>query len=176
MGVEIERKWLMDPQTVEQITGLLKLSHSAKIEQGYLCSEPVVRVRRDGDEYYMTYKGHGHLKREEYNLPLTKDAYEHLSKKCDGILVEKTRYMVPIGKLSADSGEQMAELDIFHGAYEGLVYVEVEFQTVEEAKAFQPPSWFGIDVTELGFCSNSWLSRHDMEALRNALFTRGIVI
>ena len=27
------------------------------IEQAYLCTDPVVRVRRDGGEYYLTYKG-----------------------------------------------------------------------------------------------------------------------
>ena len=30
-----------------------------KIEQGYLSTEPVVRIRRSDDEYYLTYKSKG---------------------------------------------------------------------------------------------------------------------
>ena len=51
------------------------------IEQAYLCTDPVVRVRRDGGEYYLTYKGRGLLAREEYNLPLNEQAYKHLLEK-----------------------------------------------------------------------------------------------
>ena len=63
--MEIERKYLID-RLPENVTSY----PSHEIEQGYLCTEPVVRVRRDGDEYYLTYKGKGLLAREEYNLPL----------------------------------------------------------------------------------------------------------
>ena len=35
--------------------------------------------------------------REEYNLPLTKEAYEHLIVKADGTVISKTRYRIPIG-------------------------------------------------------------------------------
>lgn len=43
----------------------------------------------DNDEYYLTYKGKGLLAREEYNLPLTKESYEHLIKKADGNIITK---------------------------------------------------------------------------------------
>lgn len=60
-----------------------------KIEQGYLSTSPVVRVRMDNDKYYLTYKGKGLLAREEYNLPLTKESYEHLIQKADGNIITK---------------------------------------------------------------------------------------
>ena len=66
------------------------------IEQAYLCTDPVVRVRRDGDEYYLTYKGRGLLAREEYNLPLNEQAYRHLLEKADGIVLTKDRYRIPM--------------------------------------------------------------------------------
>lgn len=66
-----------------------------KIEQAYLCTDPVVRVRRDNDDYYLTYKSKGMIVREEYNLPLTKEAYGHLLAKADGIIITKTRYEIP---------------------------------------------------------------------------------
>ena len=49
--MEIERKFLIDtlPDTID-----LNEFPKRRIEQGYLCTEPVVRVRRDNDEYYLS--------------------------------------------------------------------------------------------------------------------------
>ena len=111
-------------------------------------------MRRDGDEYYMTYKSKGLLAREEYNLPLNQEAYHHLLAKADGIVLTKKRYK----KKLEGSGLQV-ELDVFSGTYEGLMLAEVEFSSVEEANAFTPPSWFGRDVTFSGEYQNSRLSK-----------------
>ena len=93
--MEIERKYLL-----KQFPSNLDSYASKKIAQGYLCTSPVVRVRRSNDSYYMTYKGAGLMVREEYNLPLTKEAYDHLVQKIDGRLIEKTRYLklLPVPK------------------------------------------------------------------------------
>ena len=61
--MEIERKYLLD-QLPENLTSY----PCKKIEQGYLSTEPVVRIRRSDDEYYLTYKSKGLMVREEYNL------------------------------------------------------------------------------------------------------------
>ena len=66
--MEIERKFLIKK---EQLPKDLANCSFHKIEQGYLCTDPVVRIRRQDDEYYLTYKSKGLLSREEYNLPLT---------------------------------------------------------------------------------------------------------
>lgn len=149
--MEIERKYL-----VRHMPDNLSQYESQKIAQGYLCTEPVVRVRRSNDSYYMTYKGAGLMVREEYNLPLTQSAYEHLVAKIDGLLIEKTRYLIPL----ADN--LTAELDIFEGKLEPLTLIEVEFGSVEDANAFTAPEWFGEDVTESGRYHNSYLSRHGL--------------
>ena len=124
------------------------------MEQAYLCTEPVVRVRRENDSYVLTYTSKGLLAREEYNLPLTKEAYEHLLSKADGIIITKTRYKKPI------SGTGLViELDVFSGTYKGLMLAEVEFPNIEAAEHFVPPSWFGEDVTFSGKYQNSRLSQ-----------------
>lgn len=125
-----------------------------RIEQAYLCTDPVVRIRRQEDEYYLTYKSRGLLSREEYNLPLTAEAYRHLLAKADGIVLTKRRYLIPIPDTSLT-----IEFDVFEGAYEGLMLAEVEFSTEEEALSFTPPDWFGEDVTFSGEYQNSRLSR-----------------
>lgn len=152
--MEIEKKYL-----VRKLPDNLSQYKSQKIAQGYLCIDPVVRIRRSNDEYYMTYKGAGLMVREEYNLPLTQDAYTHLAEKIDGQLIAKTRYLIPL------TDRLTAELDVFEGALAPLTLVEVEFDSVEDANAFLPPDWFGEDVTESGRYHNSYLSRHGFTPL-----------
>ena len=173
--MEIERKYLIEniPLNLADYPCLL-------IEQGYLNTKPVVRVRRQNDDYYLTYKSSGMMAREEYNLPLDKEAYEHLIAKADGIVITKKRYLIPL----LDAWEAMTvnenpdardtspnnvvinssltvELDIFEGTYAGLQIAEVEFSSTEEANAFTPPSWFGEDVTFSTKYHNSRLSQGD---------------
>lgn len=146
--MEIERKYLID-----QIPFDLSEYPSRKIEQGYLCTEPVVRIRRDGEDYYLTYKSKGLMVREEYNLPLTQDAYEHLKPKADGRIITKERFLIPLDDTLT------IELDRFEGDLAPLLLAEVEFQDEDSANAFVPPDWFGEDVTFSSKYHNSTLSR-----------------
>lgn len=63
--MEIERKYL-----VNQVPADYMEFPCHAIEQAYLCTSPVVRIRKEDDSYYLTYKGKGLMAREEYNLPL----------------------------------------------------------------------------------------------------------
>lgn len=146
--MEIERKYLIDtlPDNLEDYP-------CRHIEQGYINTDPVVRIRRNNDKYELTYKSSGLMSREEYNLPLDQASYEHLSKKIDGILIIKKRYLLPL------SEDLTIELDIFEGSLAPLKLAEVEFPTEEAANAFIPPAWFGEDVTFSGRYHNSYLSQ-----------------
>lgn len=146
--MEIERKFL-----VNVLPSDLELYPHRTIEQAYLCTEPVVRVRRDGDTYILTYKSKGFLSREEYNLPLTEEAYKHLIQKADGRIISKERYNIPLGD------KLVIELDIFTGDLAPLMLAEVEFESEDEALAFAAPDWFGEDVTYSSKYQNSVLSR-----------------
>ncbi len=146
--LEIERKFL-----VKQLPDNLESYPHKEFEQGYLCTSPVVRVRREGDLYVLTYKGGGLMKRREENLPLNESAYKHLIAKADGIIITKTRYVIP------EKDGLKIELDIFHGVHQGLILAEVEFTSEEEANAYIPPEWFGEDVTNCSLYHNSVLSK-----------------
>ena len=102
---------------------------------------PVVRARKQDDEYYLTYKGKGLMAREEYNLPLNQSSYEHLLPKADGICISKKRYLIPWDPYTI-------ELDVFEKSLAPLIIAEVEFPSIEEANAFTPPDWFDQDVTK----------------------------
>lgn len=150
--MEIERKFLIKKEKLPENLSQYPCLH---IEQGYLCTDPVVRIRRQNDEYYLTYKSKGLLSREEYNLPLIEESYYHLKEKADGIVICKDRYVIP------EKDGLSIELDIFHEAYEGLLLAEVEFSSEETAKSYVPPAWFGEDVTFSSKYHNSTLSKGD---------------
>lgn len=151
MGVEIEKKYLVNelPANLDQYKYHI-------IEQAYLTTNPTIRVRREDDEYYMTYKGHGRddtaLCHSEYNLPLTKEAYDTLRSKADGNIITKKRVLIPYDKYTI-------ELDIFDEPFKPLLFAEVEFDSVDEANAFVAPAWFGLEVTGDKNYSNASLSR-----------------
>lgn len=154
---EIERKWL-----VKDIPTDLEKYECHFIEQAYLHSSPTVRVRRDNDDFYLTYKGsknwegESEISHTEYNLPLDEEAYEHLADKRDGRLITKKRYIIPI-----ENGLNI-ELDVFEGDLAPLVVAEVEFESEEEAMAFTAPEWFGEDVSRDYRYKNAYMATRDI--------------
>ena len=150
--MEIERKF-----TIKHLPWNLHQYETRQIEQAYLCSDPVVRIRRSNDRHILTYKakampGADVCVNEEIEAPLTKEAYAHLRAKADAHPITKTRYLIPL-----EDG-YLAELDIFHGRLEGLVFCEVEFPSVEASEAFNPPEWFDRDVSGDVRYSNAFLA------------------
>ena len=76
--MEIERKYLID--TLPEDYQDYPCRH---IEQAYLNTDPVIRIRKDNNKYELTYKSKGLMAREEYNLPLDEASYQHLLTKID---------------------------------------------------------------------------------------------
>lgn len=144
--MEIERKF-----TIKELPDVSNFS-SKKIVQAYLNTDPVIRIRREDNNYYLTYKGKGLLAREEYNLPLNQESFEHLLPKADGIVISKTRYCIPYEKYTI-------ELDVFENHLAPLIMAEVEFESEQEAHSFTPPAWFLEDVTNDKRYHNSNMSK-----------------
>jgi len=148
--MEIERKFLSSiPENIS--------SYKMKqIEQFYLCPDPVIRARREGDDYYLTYKSKGLMEREEVNLPLSKEAYLHLLEKADNPPVVKKRYYIPLG-----DKKHHIDFDIFEGELFPLVMGEIEFDSGSEAKAFDMKTvpFFKKEVTYDKAYHNSNLAR-----------------
>ena len=87
--MEIERKYL-----VKNLPENLEGYEQKRIAQGYLCTNPVVRLRRSNDDYFLTYKGQGLMAREEHDFPISAEAFEHMLPKIDGILIDKIRQSI----------------------------------------------------------------------------------
>lgn len=147
--MEIERKFL-----IRKLPEHLSHYEKKQLTQGYLNTAPVVRIRREDDNYILTYKSSGLRSRIEEEMPLTKEAFEHLLPKCDGTIIDKTRYSIPIKDTALT-----IELDEFHKDFSGIYLAEVEFLSEEAADAFVPPAWFSEEVTYDGQFHNSHMSR-----------------
>jgi len=148
--IEIERKFLLKGDF--HFHAIKKV----RITQGYLCasSERTVRVRIKDEEAFITIKGPsgktGISRAEfEYAIPYP-DAIE-MMKLCHSTPIEKERYYVPNGK-------HTFEIDVFHGAHEGLVVAELELDS--ENEPFNRPDWLGEEVTGDVRYYNSYLSTH----------------
>ena len=156
--MEIERKYL-----IKTLPDRLKGYPREEISQAYLCTDPVMRIRRKDEDYIFTVKSGGMMAREEFEFPLPEESYYKLLPKAEGNIIEKTRYRIP------DKDGLTIELDIFHGCFEGFIMAEVEFADLNQAESYMPPSWFGEEVTMDHRFHNSRLSLLDKDGIRDFL-------
>ncbi|MFA7676219.1 MAG: adenylate cyclase [Candidatus Shapirobacteria bacterium] len=149
--LEIEKTYL-----VEKIPNNLSEYKGHQIKQGYISSTPSpLRIRKNDNKFELTKKlpvkeGDFGIA-EELNIPLTEDEFKKLWPLVEKYL-EKTRYYIPL------ENNLIAELNIYKGDLEGLVFVEVEFKSEVEMELFEAPDWFGKDVTQDDFSANSFLA------------------
>lgn len=162
--MEIERKF-----TIQTLPANLSSYPCHIIEQAYLNISPVIRIRQENDQYYLTCKGQGLMAREEYTLPLDAAAYKHLLSKADGNVITKKRYLIPLEHpkftddyLPVKMPQLVIELDIFDAPFAPLIIAEVEFGSIEMANAFLPPDWFDQEVTHNPAYHNSNMSRQNI--------------
>ena len=135
MGTEIERKYLLKPGQW-QPTG-----PGRRMAQGYLSRDPdrTVRVRLVGDEAFMTVKSRRTgITRTEIEFPITLEHARDLLLLCHQPLIDKTRHHV------VNEG-MLWEVDVFHGANDGLVVAEIELPA--EDTPFVLPEWIGEEVS-----------------------------
>jgi CYTH domain-containing protein len=136
---EIERKFL-----VKTLPDLSK-AQQTYIHQGYLtqASDSVeIRLRQKDKQYFITVKSGAGMVRSEREISVDKKQFETLWPDTQGKRIEKHRWTGQLNTLLT------FELDIFMGALEPLVVVEVEFPSRQQAENFQPPDWFGREVTD----------------------------
>lgn len=142
LTTEIERKFIVDalPEGLD-----LEPLNGKKIYQGYLANTPesIVRIRQKGDEYILTFKedkgGHA-AECVELECEISEEQFTKMWPGTQGRRLEKTRYEIAYGN-------HTIELDVFEGVNQGHMLAEVEFGSTSDADMFQPPEWFGVDVT-----------------------------
>jgi CYTH domain-containing protein len=134
---EIERKFLVTEPPVQE-------TRPVRIRQGYITTgddDTEVRLRQKADRFFQTIKRGAGLSRLQTEIELTQRQFDALWPQTEGRRVVKDRYEISYRG-------RVVELDVFHGALEGLIIAEVEFDSVDDSESFNPPDWFGEEVTE----------------------------
>ncbi len=140
MGIEIERKFLVDRELFEPFKANCRSVH---MEQGYIQSGSngmvTMRIRIADDQAFLTLKGkiQGFSRSEyEYNIPVS-DAQEMLKSFCYGV-VSKRRYFV-------NFESHIWEVDEFYGDNSELISAEIEL--VSEDESFIKPNFILDELT-----------------------------
>jgi CYTH domain-containing protein len=137
------------------------------IEQGYLAvphrdaNEAEVRVRRVNEHYVVTVKKGRGESRLEKEVAIPSASGRQLWPLTKGRRVKKVRYTIPYRRLTI-------ELDVYRDAAKGLAIAEVEFDSAAAARRFDPPPWFGDEVTGRKRFANSELARTGWKKGRRA--------
>ena len=149
--MEIERKWLVTgwPENLPLVKKYL-------MRQGYLCTSPTVRIREeamiDGDtDYVLCFKSRGEdggIMRKEIEISIPEDKFRELEDLIGIPLIEKERRVYA---LKDDLKMEVNEVDV--GFPTQFMYVEIEFRSLEQAKAWTPEAdglenYLGEDVTD----------------------------
>ena len=142
---EIERKYQL-----KFVPGDLQVLPVSLVEQGYLfTSEGELRLRRvdepDGlSAFYLTAKSEGDIERAEWEIETPRWVFESLWPKVKGS-VRKMRSFPSVDRMGVEYN-----VDVYLDKLDGLIILEVEFQTREMAEEYYwLPLWAAINAREV---------------------------
>lgn len=148
---EIERKYLL-----RELPGFVEKVPPITIAQGYLViegDEREVRLRRIDNACLLTVKlGYGVVRTEE-EIFISEKEFRQLWPLTESRRINKTRRRI-------EHDGHLIEVDVFENLHAGLLMAEVEFSSVAESEAFQPPAWFEREVTHEPAYRNRALALH----------------
>jgi CYTH domain-containing protein len=151
MGTEIERKFLVADD------GWGPADDGALQRQGYIAitNQGNMRVRLEGDEATLTLKSSQKgLTRKEFTYVIPFEEGEQILESLCAFVVEKTRY-------KREFGGHLWEIDVFHGANDGLICAEVELESEEQHVAL--PAWVGEEVSHDVRYRVAYLAEHPFD-------------
>lgn len=160
MAIERERKFLPDPNDTSLRRRMDAVPPEARreISQGYLISaddlgELRLREVRIGNEVtrVLAVKRGSTERRLEIECPVSASQWDALWPGTAGNRIVKTRYLLTVD-------DRVVEVDRFHQPNAGLILIEVEFPSDDEAARFTPPEWFGREVTRDRRYRNQYLA------------------
>ena len=139
--MEIERKWEIGgfPDGLEEVD-------RARMEQSYLTTRPVVRIRleerRGKTDRILCIKGPGTLAREEIELELPEQTYRQIA-----ALIGRPPIVKQLRAYRLPDGLTLEVSRVSGATQQPFYYAEVEFESIEAAGAFLPPDFLGAELT-----------------------------
>jgi adenylate cyclase len=133
---EIERKFLVANDSWKTA----KCIGQRELKQAYLLrgTDRSVRIRVTDNMALFTIKLGTGLTRSEFEYEIPIDEANEMIEEAKLPCLHKTRFYI-------QNGNDTWELDVFHGALNGLLIAELEL--TEEAQFFEKPNWLGEEVT-----------------------------
>ena len=128
--LEIEKKFVLPPCKAKRYLKALKKKYKKQHILQYYAKN--MRFRKIGDRYWRTIKRGQGVVREEIEEPITKEEFCAYWEQREGEAIEKYRYTFRYKK-------DTYELDEFTGHLKGLLYLEIEFGSLQEAEDFTLP-------------------------------------
>jgi CYTH domain-containing protein len=154
---EIERKFL-----ISKMPDLSNLK-SVIYERYYIYRDENVemRVQKKGNKFELERKVViNKLKAIKTKTEISKPEFEKLKTICSKEILREGYFLNSSLNIS---------IKIYHGKHEGLSRVEVEFNSEDDAKAFQIPDWFGKEITDSILSRDSKLLDLDENEIKNFL-------
>ena len=149
MGIEIERKFLVDHDKWDQMGKPVGTHY----RQGYLLAESgrTVRVRISDKDAFINLKSKStNVSRSEFEYEIPLEEGRAILDSFTTIGTEKIRYEMPYaGKIW--------EVDVFMGDNNGLIVAEIELESEDEQ--FEKPDWVTREVTDDSRYTNAALAR-----------------
>ena len=138
MSYEIEKRWYVEGNIPQE-----NIKRTIKISQTYANKNPDIRIRKsieDNKTVYTHCVKYNIAKdvKVELETEITEKQYNDIFKYINKKPIEKERLVIDIGN------GLIAEVDKFIDA--DKIIVEVEFDTEEDMKSFDPPAWFGKEI------------------------------
>ncbi len=145
MKNEIERKFFI--KEMPDLSNIIPLHYERYfLERG---DGKEIRISKIGDKYVYEKKSEvSDLERTREKREIAKEEFDELKQKASEAIIRDS-YTI--------SEHPDIVIQIYHGRFEGLIRVEVEFDSEEEANAFEPLSWIGKEMTGLPIARDSKL-------------------
>lgn len=138
MNLEIEKKYLV--KKMPNLDNISKIEY----ERYFISDDPKnqVRVQRKNDTYEIEEKieiASNKYKKEKKKI--SKEEFDKLIINCSKVIKRDSYLICDIPNIT---------IKIYHGKYEGLARIEVEFLSSDELESFEVPDWFGREITNSG--------------------------
>lgn len=158
MGIEIERKFLVD---AKKVNPWLKDLPWIDIEQYYITNKPSMRVRKSRTSgkittYTLTIKGEGFIERTEDEWEISEKAFKRL-KKASVSKLKKRRYLYTFG-------EDIWEVDKIDIG-DGDIFWMAELELKSADQEFSKPNFLTKEVSEDKRYSNAYIAKHKHDTL-----------
>ncbi len=155
---EIERKFLI--RKMPKLSGIVpELQERYFLQHGDLAEE---RIQKKDDVYEYEFKvavSPREWRREKRNI--SESEFKQLVARAPKVLLRES--------YSLSKKNPRLSIKKYKGDYRELVFVEVEFDSLEESEAFQPLEWMGTEITNSPLGREARLLSFDREHFLSTL-------